>query len=276
MSQIRTIISDADGTLVNTLFLIRHGQYEAAVEYLIKREVPYHHIPEYEVYEKIINKSVGGNTRETFEKTLRKLFDKANAHILNQIDFDELDSSLAPIQDRLATLYVHPFHGLTELFTWLGSSKTNFGIFTSGNRRMIIRNFGVSLPVLGHTDLFRLDDVNIEERLSAFIARSMAVYGMPKLAVITCEEVAKTKPDPEGILKLIEQLQAKLDETLVIGDHPADMQAAQAAGLHAVGISHGFSTSEELLKEGAVSVIDDLASLPKAIEAHNNGKKLLF
>ncbi len=276
MSQIRTIISDADGTLVNTLFPIRHGQYEAAVEYLIKREVPYHHIPEYEVYEKIINKSVGGNTRETFEKTLRKLFDKANAHILNQIDFDELDSSLAPIQDRLATLYVHPFHGLTELFTWLGSSKTNFGIFTSGNRRMIIRNFGVSLPVLGHTDLFRLDDVNIEERLSAFIARSMAVYGMPKLAVITCEEVAKTKPDPEGILKLIEQLQAKLDETLVIGDHPADMQAAQAAGLHAVGISHGFSTSEELLKEGAVSVIDDLASLPKAIEAHNNGKKLLF
>ena len=276
MQQIKAIISDADGTLVNTMYLIRHGQYETTVEYLITRGVHRHEIPSYEVYESYINKSVGGATRETFEKTLRLLFSQTHEHLLTKIDFDELDASLAPIQDHIAPLYVHPFHGLTELFTWTGKSKTSFGIFTSGNRHMIVRNFGVSLPVLGYTDLFRSDDINVGERLKAFITRAKAVYGMPQLAVVTCEEVTKTKPDPEGILKLMDELAVTPKEVVVMGDHPVDMQAAHAAGLHPIGISHGFGTPAELKEAGAIHVLDDLASLPKLIEAHNNGTSPLF
>ena len=118
MSIIKAIISDADGTLVNTLYLVRHGQYEAAVDYLLERNVPRHDIPQYEEYESYINKSVGGSTRETFEKTIRLLFDKTHKHHLDHIDFDELNERLQPIQDRIAPLYVHPFYGLTELFGW--------------------------------------------------------------------------------------------------------------------------------------------------------------
>lgn len=273
---IKAIVSDADGTLVNTVYLIRHGQYEAAVEYLTARGIPRHDIPSYEVYESYINKSVGGSTRETFEKTLRLLFSETHEQHLGVIDFDELDSTLAPIQDHIAPLYVHPFHGLTELFGWLGKSNTGFGIFTSGNRRMIIRNFGVSLPVMGYTELFRSEDVPIGERLQAFIARAKAVYGMPALAVVTCEDVTKTKPDPEGILKLLDELQVNPDEIIVLGDHAADMQAAQAAGVHAIGISHGFGTPAELKEAGALRVVDNLAAIPLIVDAHNSGKKLLF
>ena len=122
---IKAIISDADGTLVNTLYLIRHGQYETAVEYLIELGVPRHDIPEYDVYESFINQSVGGSTRETFEKTVRMLYEGTHDHYLDKIDFDDLDSRLASIQDHIAPLYVHPFHGLTEFFTWLGESKTS-------------------------------------------------------------------------------------------------------------------------------------------------------
>jgi phosphoglycolate phosphatase-like HAD superfamily hydrolase len=276
MARIKAIISDADGTLVNRVYLIRHGQYEAAAEYLIRRGVPRHDIPSYEVYESYINKSVGGSTRETFERTLRLLFGETHEHHLQKIDFDELDSTLAPIQDHLAPLYVHPFHGLTELFGWLGTSGTSFGIFTSGNRRMIVRNFGVSLPALGYTDLFKADDISVTERTQAFIARAKAVYGIPELAVVTCEEVAQTKPDPEGILKLLDSLGVQQDEVIVLGDHAVDMQAAKAAGLHGIGISHGFGTPAELKEAGAIRVVDDLASLPRIIEAHNSGKSPLF
>jgi phosphoglycolate phosphatase-like HAD superfamily hydrolase len=38
MNGIRTIISDADGTLIDTMDLIRHGQYEAVATYLEQRE----------------------------------------------------------------------------------------------------------------------------------------------------------------------------------------------------------------------------------------------
>jgi phosphoglycolate phosphatase-like HAD superfamily hydrolase len=273
---IKAVISDADGTLVNTVYLIRHGQYETAVEYLTSRGIPRDDIPSYEIYESYINKSVGGSTRETFEKTIRLLFSETHEKHLDKIDFDELDDRLAPIQDHIAPLYVHPFHGLTELFTWLGKSQTSFGIFTSGNPRMIVRNFGVSLPVMGYTDLFKDDSVDTTERLQVFIARAKAVYGIPEFAVVTCDDVAKTKPDPEGILKLLDALKVGKDEVIVLGDHAVDMHAAKAAGLHAIGISHGFGTPAELKEAGAIRVVDYIGSLPKLIEAHNSGKKPLF
>lgn len=276
MRQIKAIISDADGTLVNTLYLIRHGQYEAAAEYLLERGIPRHHIPSYEIYESFINKTVGGSTRETFEATLRLLFSEIHEGHLERIDFDELDARLAPIQDHIAPLYVHPFHGLTELCTWLGQSGTKMGIFTSGNRRMIVRNFGVALPVMGYTDLYKSDDISVEDRLDAFIARAEAVYGIPQLNVVTCEDVTRTKPDPEGILKLMDVLGVASDEVIVLGDHAVDVRAARAAGLPAIGISHGFGTPAELKEAGAIRIVENLGKVPELIENHNTGKRLLF
>jgi len=273
---IKAIISDADGTLVNTLFLIRHGQYEAMMEYLLAKKVPSNQLPKYEEYEHYINKSVGGSTLETFEKTLKLYFERRYPEILKNVDFDEINKNLEPIQDRIAPIYVNPFHGLTELLTWTGVSHTSFGIFTSGSPHHIVRNFGVSLPVLGFTELFKEKSINGEEKLKAFISRAMAVYGMPKLAVITCEDVARTKPDPQGILNLIDQLGVKADEVIVLGDHPYDMAAAIAAGTHAIGVSHGFSTPADLSEAGAVKIVDNLATLPRLIKSHNSGDNLLF
>ena len=141
---------------------------------------------------------------------------------------------------------------------------------------MIIRNFGVSLPVMGYTDLFRSDDISVQERFEAFIQRAKAVYGMPELSVVTCEDVTKTKPDPEGILRLMDSLEVTKQEVLVLGDHPVDMQAALAAGVQSIGISHGFGTPAELKEAGALRIIDDLASLPLIIEAHNRGEQRLL
>jgi phosphoglycolate phosphatase-like HAD superfamily hydrolase len=276
MQKITAIISDADGTLVNTVYLIRHGQYEAAVEYLMNRGIAREEIPAYGEYESFINRAVGGSTRETFEKTLSLLFGSHRGEYLKKIDFDELDRSLEPIQDRLAPLYVHPFHGLTELFSWTGKAGIRFGIFTSGNRRMIVRNFGVSLPVLGYTDLFRSDGIPVAERFSAFLARAKAVYGMPEFGIVTCDDVTRTKPDPEGLLKLMDRLHVQPDEAIVLGDHSSDMRAAIAAGIRPIGISHGFGSPAELTEAGAVRIVDDLATLPELIGMHNSGERPLI
>ncbi len=276
MGKIRAIISDADGTLVNTLYLIRHGQYEAAAEFLVERGVPRHDIPPYETYESYINKSVGGSTRETFEKTLRLLFGTTHERYLENLNFDELNQRLTPIQDHIAPFYVHPFHGLTELFAWLGMAQTSFGIFSSGSPHHIVRNFGVALPVLGYTDLFRNHAVGDLEKLRVFIERAKAVYGIPDFAIVTCNDVTKTKPDPEGILKLMEALGVNSEEVLVLGDHLVDMQAARAAGVHAVGISHGFGTPAELKEAGAVLVVENLGMIPQVIQKHNKGSAELF
>lgn len=74
----------------------------------------------------------------------------------------------------------------------------------------------------------------------------------------------------------MDELRVSPHETILLGDHAVDMQAARGAGVQGIGISHGFGTPAELKEAGAILVVDDLASLPKIIEAHNSGKKLLF
>lgn len=277
MSKIKAIISDSDGTLVNTLYLIRHGQYEAAVEYMLARGIPRHDIPNFEIYEGYINMSVGGSTHDTFKATLTLLFGKTHAHHLEKIDFNELDLMLQPIQDRIAPLYVHPFHGLTELFSWLGKNNITMGIFTSGTAYHMVRHYGISLPVLGYTDLYRNKDTTDNyEKLDAFIARVQAVYGLSKFVIVTVDDVTRAKPDPEGIIKVMEKLGVQPDEVIVMGDHPFDMQAAQAAGAHAIGTTHGFSTAAQLKAAGALRTVESLTSIPALIKAHNSGKSLLF
>lgn len=270
MTKIKALISDADGTLVNTLYLIRHGQYEAAAEYLSARGISRSHLPPYEVYEDYINKSVGGPTRETFQRTLSLLFSD-HKNLSEQVDFDELDHTLQPIQDRLAPLYVHPFYGLTQLFEWLGKKDICLGIFTSGSPHHIVRNFGVSIPALGHTELYRDTVAGDHEKLAAFKQRVSAVFGISKLSVVTCEDVSAFKPDPEGILKLLQDLGLGKHEVLVIGDHAVDMQAAKAAGIQSVGVSHGFGTPAELHAAGAKKVVHTLHEVMEYVEEINAG-----
>ena len=276
MSQIKAIISDADGTLVNTVYLIRHGQYEAAAEYLMAKGIPKHEIPDYSDYVHHLNASVGGSTKDTLELTLTDIFGSSRPEILQSINFDELDNNLAAIQDHIAPLYVNPFYGLTELFTWTGVSQIKMGIFTSGNPHHIVRNFGVSLPVLGYGEIFKMETTPIYERLSSFIDRAKSVYGTPDIAIVTCEDVAKTKPEPEGILKLFDSLGVKPDEVIVLGDHSYDMQAALAAGAVPVGMAHGFGDPADLTKAGAIKILDNLLLVPQIIEDHNSGKSKLF
>lgn len=273
---IKAIVSDSDGTLVNTLYLIRHGQYEATVKHLRAKGVPRDDIPDYEIFESFINKSVGGKTRETLEATLRLLYERTHDSHLQKVDFDELDRDLQPIQDQIAPLYVHPFHGLTELFSWLGQNTISLGIFTSGSAYHIVRHYGIALPALGYTDLYLNETADNIQKLNAFTERIKAVYGIPQFEVVSADDVTRTKPDPEGILKLLDRLNLKPDEVIAMGDHPVDMQAAAAADVHAIGTTHGFSTAAELKEAGAILTVGSLLDIPHLIEAHNSGEHPLF
>lgn len=271
MKKIRAIISGADGTLVNTLYLIRHGQYEAAVEYMVERGIPRSEIPAYEMYESFINKAVGGSTRDTFEKTLHLLFGERYAKHLEVIDFDELDRRLRPIQDHLAPLYVHPFYGLHEMLGWMGREGIALGIFTSGSQYHVVRNFGMALPALGYTGLYSNPRVGDSEKIRAFIARAKAIYGLKGLSIVTCDD-AKTKPDPEGVVKALEELDVQPDEAIVIGDLDVDMEAGIGAGVVSIGLAHGFGTPADLKAAGASRVVNDLNELMAAVDAHNKGE----
>ncbi|GAB7080813.1 HAD family hydrolase [Megalodesulfovibrio paquesii] len=60
-----------------------------------------------------------------------------------------------------------------------------------------------------------------------------STYGIAEAvhAVVTCDEAPRPKPNPDGLLLLLEQLQARRDQTVYVGDSPVDERAARAAGL---------------------------------------------
>ncbi len=80
--------------------------------------------------------------------------------------------------------------------------------------------------------------------------------------IVTARDVARRKPDPEGILLCMERMGVGAAETLYIGDTVADMQASHAAGLFAVGVLTGAGNSSLLSGAGAHRILSDLRQLP--------------
>lgn len=64
------------------------------------------------------------------------------------------------------------------------------------------------------------------------------------------------KPDPTGARMVCEALQLEPGDFLYMGDTSTDMQTAVAAGMYPVGVTWGFRTREELLENGAKTIID--------------------
>lgn len=79
-------------------------------------------------------------------------------------------------------------------------------------------------------------------------ARSAAVvlgaHGLDTLmdTVVTVDQVSGPKPDPGSILLAIERLGVPADQVVFVGDSPADMIAARAAGTLAVAAGWGHQT----------------------------------
>lgn len=261
-----SILSDADGTLVDTVHLIRHGQYEAALEYLQVHGIPEKDLPDYPAYEGLLNKTVGGSARDTLERTVRLLYAERTYH-LEGLNFDDLHARLDPIQDRIAPEFVHAYDGLPSFLRFLGDAGIKLAIFTSGTPHHVVRNFGIALPELGLAGLYQDKAVTDRQKLAMFEQKLRAHFGLPAFTVVTCEDVSAHKPDPAGLQLAMQQLGVKPEHSLVLGDHKVDIQAGINAGVpELVGITHGFNDRAALEAAGATRVVDSLGELTSILE----------
>jgi HAD superfamily hydrolase (TIGR01509 family) len=81
-------------------------------------------------------------------------------------------------------------------------------------------------------------------------------------AVVTGKDVARRKPDPEGLLLCCERLGVDPSAALYVGDAEIDVCAARAAGMTAVAVLSGAGTSADLAQVGADFLIPDHRALP--------------
>ena len=265
MKRFEALLSDADGTLVNSVSLIRHGQYETIVTYLRDHGIPEPELPDYSTFEILLNQIVGGSARDTLELTVKMLFsDREN--LVKDIDYSTLHNMLDPIQDRISKNYIKPYNGLSLLLKNLGQEGIKLAIFTSGTSHHIVRNMGIALPELDLTELFKDKSKSDKDKLDIFNKEIENKFSIPIFTVVTIDDTKEAKPHPEGLEIAMQRLGVKPNDCAVLGDHKADMQAGINATVPLrIGVTHGFDDRNALIKAGATEIINRLNQIELSI-----------
>jgi HAD superfamily hydrolase (TIGR01662 family) len=82
--------------------------------------------------------------------------------------------------------------------------------------------------------------------------------------IVGYEDAENHKPHPDPLLKAIELLNAKKEDTIYIGDHENDIKAAKKAGIESCAVTYSNRLHEMLLEQPEY-VIDNLDNLTDII-----------
>jgi HAD superfamily hydrolase (TIGR01509 family) len=80
-----------------------------------------------------------------------------------------------------------------------------------------------------------------------FCDRLIAHHNWPIDHLISRQDVRQPKPHPAGIHLALQKLNITPQQAIMIGDHPTDIQAAQAAQVYSIGATWGSQTINELV-----------------------------
>jgi HAD superfamily hydrolase (TIGR01549 family) len=125
---------------------------------------------------------------------------------------------------------IRPLPGARELLTFLSTARVPFAIATSGR----LESARPTLQVLG-------------------------VH--PDVPVITRDQVAHAKPDPDLFLAAAARLGVEISDSIVVGDSVWDLLAARRARALGIGLLSGGYGHDELEQAGAYRVYQDPADL---------------
>ncbi len=83
--------------------------------------------------------------------------------------------------------------------------------------------------------------------------------------LLAAEDTTILKPDPEPVIKTLNDLSFNAENTLVVGDMPFDILMGKNAGVYTCGVTYGVSDKNSLLDAGADWIIDDISDLLKVV-----------
>ena len=84
---------------------------------------------------------------------------------------------------------------------------------------------------------------------------------------IWCADDGPGKPHPFMCEEAMKAVGAEPHQSLIIGDAVHDMRMGRNAGIHTLGVSWGFGTTEELAASGAHEIHHDYTSLNTSLNA---------
>jgi len=83
---------------------------------------------------------------------------------------------------------------------------------------------------------------------------------------ISRNSIKKVKPHPDHLNTLMKALNVSGRESVIVGDHPIDIQAGKSAGMKTVGVLTGRTKREEFERAGADYILLDATEINKVLE----------
>ena len=180
----------------------------------------------------------GFDTKElTPEMRTQNLLNETRRQIENSSrlgSFEEMKEEISKVLDRFE------IQAFNEARVHPGSLPILKKITSKGIRAAVVTNSG-RVPV----DLL-LENFGFSPYLSLIVTRN---------------EVERLKPDPQGILRALEALQARREDSIYVGDSIIDVQAARAAKVSSVAVASGLYKAEELMEHGPDFLIQRIEEL---------------
>jgi len=76
----------------------------------------------------------------------------------------------------------------------------------------------------------------------------------------------KVKPDPQHLTCAMKALGVRGEETVMVGDHPLDIQAGKTVGMMTIGVLTGRMKRAEFERAGADTVLEDATEICRLLE----------
>lgn len=172
---------------------------------------------------------VGNGARVLMERSLEAVGEEVGCRI------DEGMEIYGRIFDANCTYHVTPYEGITDMLGKLREKNIQLAVLSNKPHQQTVK---VVREIFGE-DVF--DYVQGQQE------------GIPR------------KPDPSGVLRLMEKMQITREECLYAGDSEVDIRTGRNAGVRTIGVTWGFRTRDALLEAGAEMVIDRPGELLQSV-----------
>ena len=134
----------------------------------------------------------------------------------NDEKIDALKLKFLKRYSQIMTSDIYVYEGVEELLNFLTEKNIAWGIVTNKSAKY-------ALPII--------EKLNWHNQTSA---------------IICPENVHQTKPDPEGILRALNLLDANVETSFYVGDHERDIQTAKNANVKSIACTYGYYESNPL------------------------------
>jgi pyrophosphatase PpaX len=172
----------------------------------------------YEAFDAALRPVVG---RRFTDAEIRGMFGPPDNHIIRSMvqggDYEAAYKRYVDTYEREHERLVSAFHGVDDVMRRAAAAEVKLGVVTGKSRQ---------------TALYTLEALGL-----------LPVFG----SVYAGDDVERQKPDPEAVIKILEELGHDPDSAGVfVGDSAADVEAGRAAGLTTIAVTWGSPDHEQL------------------------------